>query len=44
MITQADAGAPAGRRYYEKASTLSDLSDEAIKALVEYGTACASPP
>jgi len=43
LITQADAGAPAGRRYYEKASTLSDLSDEAIEALVEYGTACTSP-
>jgi FAD/FMN-containing dehydrogenase len=43
MITQADAGAPAGRRYDEKASTLSDLSDEAIEALVEYGTACTSP-
>jgi len=42
MITQADRGAPAGRCYYEKASTLSDLSDEAIEALVEYGTACTS--
>jgi FAD/FMN-containing dehydrogenase len=39
MITQADLGAPAGRCYYEKASTLPDLSDEAIEALVEYGTA-----
>jgi FAD/FMN-containing dehydrogenase len=43
MITQADAGAPAGRRYYEKASTLSGLSDEAIEALVEYGATCTSP-
>ena len=43
LITQADAGAPAGRRYYEKASTLSELSDEAIEAIVEYGTACTSP-
>ena len=43
LITQADAGAPAGRRYYEKASTLSDLSDEVIETLVEYGTACTSP-
>jgi hypothetical protein len=43
MITQADAGAPAGRRYYEKASTLSDLSDEAIEAMVAYSTACTSP-
>jgi FAD binding domain/Berberine and berberine like len=43
MITQADKGAPAGRCYYEKASTLSDLSDEAIEAMVENGTACTSP-
>ena len=43
LITQADAGAPAGRHYYQKARTLSDLSDEAIEALVEYGTACTSP-
>jgi len=43
MITQADLGAPAGRSYYEKASTLSDLSDEAIEALVAYGSACTSP-
>jgi FAD/FMN-containing dehydrogenase len=34
MVTQADTGAPAGRHYYEKASTLSDLCDEAIEALV----------
>jgi len=43
LITQADAGAPAGRRYYEKASTLSGLNDEAIEALVEYGATCTSP-
>jgi hypothetical protein len=43
MIKQADLGAPAGRSYYEKASTLSDLSDEAIEALVAYSTACTSP-
>jgi Berberine and berberine like len=43
MIGQADAGAPAGRRYYEKACTLPDLSDQAIEALVEYGTTCTSP-
>ena len=43
MITQADAGAPAGRYYYEKARTLPDLSDEAIEALVEYGATCTSP-
>jgi len=43
MITQADRGAPAGRCYYEKASTLLDLSDEAIKTMVEYASACTSP-
>jgi hypothetical protein len=43
MITRADLGAPAGRSYYEKASTLSDLSDEAIEAIVAYGSACTSP-
>jgi hypothetical protein len=43
MLTLADRGAPAGRSYYEKAHTLSDLSDAAIEALVEYGRACTSP-
>ena len=43
MITQADRGAPAGRRYYQKASALSELSDEAIETLVEYGATCTSP-
>src|SRR6266487_3392694 len=43
MLTQANLGAPAGRSYYEKASTLSDLSDEAIDAMVAYGLACTSP-
>ncbi len=43
LITRANAGAPAGHSYYKKASTLSDLSDEAIEMLMEYGTACTSP-
>jgi hypothetical protein len=43
MITRADLGAPAGRSYYEKANTLSDLSDEAIEAIVAYGSTCTSP-
>jgi FAD/FMN-containing dehydrogenase len=43
MITLADLGAPAGRCYYEKARTLSDLSDEAIKMMAEYAAACTSP-
>jgi FAD/FMN-containing dehydrogenase len=43
MIMQANLGAPAGRSYDEKASTLSNLSDEAIDVLVAYGSACTSP-
>jgi hypothetical protein len=43
MIMLADAGAPAGRSYYEKARTLADLSDEAIETMVEYGRACPPP-
>jgi hypothetical protein len=43
LITQADAGAPKGRHYYEKARTLKHLSDEAIETIADYGTACTSP-
>jgi hypothetical protein len=43
MISHANRGAPVGRRYYEKAATLSVLSDAAIKALVAYGSAFTSP-
>ncbi len=35
--------APAGRSYYERSSTLEQLSDEAIDTIVEYGRACTSP-
>ena len=42
MITLADLGAPAGQSYSAKASTLSDLSDEASKAMVVYGSPCTS--
>jgi Berberine and berberine like len=35
--------APAGRCYYERSSTLEELSDEAIDLIVEYGRACTSP-
>jgi FAD/FMN-containing dehydrogenase len=38
-----DAGFPAGRRCYEKASTLKELSDEAIETIVEYGANCPTP-
>jgi FAD/FMN-containing dehydrogenase len=43
VLLQADAGAPDGRHYYEKARTLRDLSDEAIETIVDYGAACTSP-
>jgi hypothetical protein len=36
-------GAPAGRCYYERSSTLEELSDEAIDLIVEYGRAGTSP-
>jgi FAD/FMN-containing dehydrogenase len=35
--------APDGRCYYERSSTLEELSDEAIDIIVEYGRACTSP-
>jgi FAD binding domain len=38
-----DAGFPAGRRCYEKASTLKELSDEAIETIVDYGADCPTP-
>ncbi len=43
MLLLADAGAPDGRHYYEKARTLRDLSDEAIETIADYGAACTSP-
>jgi FAD binding domain len=43
VITQANAGAPDGRSYDQKACTLSNLSDEAIETLVNAGAACTSP-
>jgi FAD/FMN-containing dehydrogenase len=43
LITQADAGAPEGRYYYEKARTLKELSDEAIETIADSGAACTSP-
>jgi predicted metal-binding protein len=33
LISLADAGAPSGRNYYEKARTLKSLSDEVIEAI-----------
>lgn len=43
VITQANAGAPEGRSYYQKASTLATLSDEVIDTIAAYGAACTSP-
>jgi FAD/FMN-containing dehydrogenase len=43
MISQANRGAPEGRCYYEKATTLSYLSDEAIEAIVAFGSDFSSP-
>jgi len=43
VLSLADAGAPEGRHYYEKARTLKDLSDEAIETIADYGVACTSP-
>jgi FAD/FMN-containing dehydrogenase len=43
VVTSADAGAPAGRNYYEKAKTLKGLSDEAIETIADYGAASTSP-
>jgi FAD binding domain/Berberine and berberine like len=42
VLVQADAGAPDGRHYYEKARTLRELSDEAIETLADCGAACTS--
>jgi FAD binding domain/Berberine and berberine like len=38
-----DAGAPNGRHYYEKASSLNALSDDVIDIIAEYGAARTSP-
>lgn len=43
VITQANEGAPNGRYYYQRASTLSKLSDEVIDTIAAYGAACTSP-
>jgi FAD/FMN-containing dehydrogenase len=43
VVTSADAGAPDGRNYYEKANTLKHLSDGAIDTIADYGAACTSP-
>ena len=43
LVTRADTGAPPGRHYFQRATTLTELSDEAIEVLADYGAACTSP-
>jgi FAD/FMN-containing dehydrogenase len=43
LITRADAGAPPGRCYDQRAVTLADLSDEAIDTLTAGFSTCTSP-
>src|SRR5262249_6657235 len=43
LLTRADAGAPSGRCYDERARTLQHLSDEAIEVLLAYGARRTSP-
>ena len=43
LTTMIDATSPAGRHYYEKSSSLKDLSDEAIERIAEYGLGVTSP-
>jgi hypothetical protein len=43
LITRADAGAPPGRCYNERAVTLAQLSDEAIDTITAGLRACTSP-
>lgn len=43
LSTMLDATAPDGRYYYEKSSTLKDLSDEAIERIAQYGSTMTSP-
>lgn len=43
LTTMLDATSPDGRHYYEKGSTLKDLSDEVIEHIAEHGSAMTSP-
>jgi FAD/FMN-containing dehydrogenase len=43
LVAGADAGAPSGRCYYQRASTLAHLSDEAIQRIVDYSAQYTSP-
>jgi FAD/FMN-containing dehydrogenase len=43
LTTMIDATSPAGRHYYEKSSSLKELSDEAIERIAQYGLTVTSP-
>jgi FAD/FMN-containing dehydrogenase len=43
LTTMIDATSPAGRHYYEKSSSLKDVSDEAIERIAHYGASVTSP-
>jgi FAD/FMN-containing dehydrogenase len=43
LTTMIDATSPAGRHYYEKSSSLKELSDEAIDRIADYGLTVTSP-
>ncbi len=43
LTTMIDTTSPAGRHYYEKSSSLKDLSDEAIEWIAQYGLTVTSP-
>lgn len=43
LTTMIDATSPAGRCYYEKSSSLKELSDEAIERIAHYGLTVTSP-
>ena len=43
LTTMIDATSPAGRHYYEKSSSLKELSDEVIERIAHYGSTVTSP-
>jgi FAD/FMN-containing dehydrogenase len=43
VITMLDAGVPDGRRYYDRANAVAELTDDAIAAIVAAGAARTSP-
>ncbi len=43
LISMLDAMVPRGRHYYSKARSLKQLDDEALKTIIDYGSACPAP-